>query len=67
MTIEEWLNNNELSINIFNKKYRYNKESFEEFLERVSHGYKPIMNLIKDKKFIFGGSILANRGVPNRH
>ena len=26
MTIEEWLNNNELSINIFNKKYRYNNE-----------------------------------------
>lgn len=67
MTIEEWLNNNELSINIFNKKYRYNNESFEEFLDRVSHGYKPIMNLIKDKKFIFGGRILANRGVPNRH
>lgn len=67
MTIETWLNNNELSINIFNKKYRYNNESFEEFLDRVSHGYKPIMNLIKDKKFIFGGRILANRGIPNRH
>ena len=37
MTVEEWLNNNELSINIFNKKYRYNNESFEEFLDRVSH------------------------------
>jgi len=67
MTIEEWLNNNELSINIFNKKYRYNNESFEEFLDRVSHGYTPIKELIKDKKFIFGGRILANRGVPNRH
>ena len=52
MTIEEWLNNN---------------ESFEEFLDRVSHGYTPIKELIKDKKFIFGGRILANRGVPNRH
>ena len=67
MTIEEWLNNNELSINIFNKKYRYNNESFEEFLDRVSHGYTPIKELIRDKKFIFGGRILANRGVPNRH
>ena len=35
MTVEEWLNINELSINIFNKKYRYNNESFEEFLDRV--------------------------------
>ena len=67
MTIEEWLNNNELSINIFNKKYRYNNESFEEFLDRVSHGYTPIKELIRDKKFIFGGRILANRGISNRH
>ena len=67
MTVEEWLNNNELSINIFNKKYRYNNESFEEFLDRVSHGYTPIKELIRNKKFIFGGRILANRGVPNRH
>ncbi len=67
MTIEEWLNNNELSINIFNKKYRYNNESFEEFLDRISHGYTPIKELIRNKKFIFGGRILANRGIPNRH
>lgn len=67
MTVEEWLNNNELSINIFNKKYRYNNESFEEFLDRVSHGYTPIKELIRDKKFIFGGRILANRGISNRH
>ena len=67
MTVEEWLNNNELSINIFNKKYRYNNESFEEFLDRVSHGYTPIKELIRNKKFIFGGRILANRGVSNRH
>lgn len=67
MTIEEWLNNNELSINIFNKKYRYNNESFEEFLDRISHGYTPIKELIRSKKFIFGGRILANRGIPNRH
>ena len=67
MTVEEWLNNNELSINIFNKKYRYNNESFEEFLDRISHGYTPIKELIRNKKFIFGGRILANRGIPNRH
>lgn len=62
MTVEEWLNNNELSINIFNKKYRYNNESFEEFLDRVSGGNSRIKDLIKNKKFLFGGRILSGRG-----
>lgn len=67
MTEQEWLNNNQLSLDIWNKKYRYNNESFEEFLDRVSHNYTPIKELIRNKKFIFGGRILANRGVSNRH
>ena len=66
MEINEWLNNNELSINIFNKKYRNGEETLEEFFERVSHGYEPIKQLIIDKKFIFGGRILASRGVSGR-
>jgi ribonucleoside-diphosphate reductase alpha chain len=67
MTAEEWLNGNELSVNIFNKKYRNNGESLEEFFERVGHGYSPIIELIKEKKFLFGGRILANRGVSGRN
>lgn len=67
MTAEEWLNDNELSVNIFNKKYRNNGESLEEFFERVGHGYSPIIELIKEKKFLFGGRILANRGVSGRN
>ena len=66
MEINEWLNNNELSINIFNKKYRNGEETLEEFFERVSHGYEPVKQLIIDKKFIFGGRILASRGVSGR-
>lgn len=66
MEIAEWLNNNELSINIFNKKYRNGNETLEEFFDRVSHSYEPVKNLIKDKKFIFGGRILASRGVIGR-
>lgn len=66
MEINEWLNDNELSINIFNKKYRNGEETLEEFFERVSHGYEPIKQLIIDKKFIFGGRILASRGVSDR-
>lgn len=66
MEINEWLNGNELSINIFNKKYRNNEETLDEFFERVSHGYEPIKKLIKEKKFLFGGRILASRGVSGR-
>lgn len=66
MEVQEWLNNNELSCNIFNKKYRNDNETLEEFFERVSHGYEPIKKLIREKKFLFGGRILASRGVSNR-
>ena len=66
MEAKEWLNNNELSCNIFDKKYRNEGESLEEFFDRVSHGYKPVKELIEQKKFIFGGRILASRGVSGR-
>lgn len=64
-TAEEWLNNNQLSIDIFNKKYRYNNETFNEWLDRVSGGNQKIRQLILEKKFLFGGRTLSNRGVPN--
>lgn len=67
MKTEEWLNNNELSCAIFNKKYKCNEESFEEFLDRVTNGSYSLKELIKSKKFIFGGRILANRGITNRN
>ena len=66
MEAKEWLNGNELSCNIFDKKYRDNGETLDEFFERVSHGYEPVKNLIKEKKFMFGGRILASRGVKDR-
>lgn len=59
----EWLGNNQLSLDIFNKKYRVNNESFEEWLDRVSGGNSYVRQLIKDKKFLFGGRILSGRGV----
>ena len=66
MTVEEWLGNNQLSLDIWNKKYRVNNESFEEWLDRVSGGNSYVKQLIKDKKFLFGGRILAGRGVKNK-
>ena len=66
MKINEWLNNNQLSIDIFNKKYRHNNESLDEWFDRVSGGNKEIRKLIEEKKFLFGGRILANRGLDKK-
>lgn len=62
----EWLGNNQLSLDIWHKKYQINNESFEEWLDRVSGGNSYVKQLIKDKKFLFGGRILASRGVTDR-
>ena len=65
MNIQEWLgNDNQLGIDIWEKKYRYENEHFEEWLDRVSGGNQSIRTLIKEKKFLFGGRILANRNIP---
>ena len=65
MTEREWLNENQLSLDIWHKKYQIGGETFEEWLDRVSGGDKDVRELIRDKKFIFGGRTLSNRGVPN--
>ena len=59
----EWINGNDLSYDIWNKKYRYMDENHEEWLNRVSGSNYDTKQLIKDKKFLFGGRILANRGL----
>ena len=59
--IEDWLKG-QLAVDIWNKKYRYENESFDQWLDRVSGGDKDVKKLILDKKFLFGGRILANRG-----
>lgn len=53
----------DLQRDIYEKKYRFNGESFDEFLERVSNGNDFIKKAIKDKKFMPAGRILANRGL----
>ena len=67
MNVQEWLgNNNSLGIDIWERKYRYENETFEEWIDRISAGNKEIADLIRDKKFLFGGRILANRGLENK-
>ena len=60
MTEQEWLNGNQLSIDIWNKKYRWNNETLDEWFKRVSSSNPVIERLIKDKKFLFGGRTLSN-------
>lgn len=67
MTEVDWLGkDNQLGIDIWNKKYRYNNESFDEWLDRVSGKNEEVKNLIRQKKFLLGGRILANRGLENK-
>lgn len=65
MNLNNWLTT-ELQKDIWRNKYQHGDETFEEWLDRVSGGNKKIRQLIKDKKFLFGGRILANRGVNDR-
>lgn len=59
----QWLKNNELSYDIWERKYRYNNETFDEWLNRVSGNNAKIKEQIQQRKFLFGGRILANRGI----
>lgn len=64
MKVEQWLGaDNQLGIDIWHGKYQNGDESFDEWLDRVSGGDPAVRNLIETKKFLFGGRILANRGL----
>lgn len=66
MTVEQWLGkDNSLGIDIWNRKYRKNNETFDEWLDRVSGNNEAIKALIIEKKFIPGGRILSNRGITD--
>lgn len=67
MTVQEWLGqDNQLGIDIWEKKYRYNNESFDEWLDRVSGRNEELKKIIKEKKFLFGGRTLSNRGTGKK-
>ena len=64
MTAEEWLGqDNQLGIDIWTKKYRNEEEDFDGWLHRISGGNERIEKYIREKKFLFGGRILSNRGL----
>ena len=64
MIVEDWLGeDNLLGIDIWHKKYQQNEETFDQWLDRVSGGDAAVKDLILKKKFLFGGRILAGRGI----
>lgn len=66
MIVEQWLGkDNKLGIDIWNRKYRKNEETFDQWLDRVSNNNIDVRQAILDKKFIPGGRILSNRGIKN--
>lgn len=64
MLVQEWLGkDNKLGQDIWKNKYQYDNETFDEWLDRISNGNEELKQLIIDKKFLFGGRILSNRGL----
>ena len=53
----------DLQRDIYEKKYRYDAETFDEFLDRVAVENGPVKKAIKDKKFMPAGRILVGRGL----
>ena len=65
MELKDW-NLSKLGEDIWHKKYQQNNESFDDWIKRVSGGNEQVAQLIVDKKFLFGGRILSNRGIQGR-
>ncbi|MGI6069788.1 MAG: adenosylcobalamin-dependent ribonucleoside-diphosphate reductase [Blautia sp.] len=67
MNVEQWLGeDNQLGMDIWKNKYCNEGEDFDAWLDRISGGNEEIAEYIKEKKFLFGGRILSNRGLQNQ-
>lgn len=67
ITVEKWLGaENTLGIDIWKNKYQHDNETFDEWLDRVSNGNSDLREIIEEKKFLFGGRILSNRGLHKK-
>lgn len=65
MKLKDW-KLSQLGEDIWKKKYQNGDETFAQWLDRVSNGDTEVKDLIINKRFIFGGRILASRGVTDR-
>lgn len=65
MNLDQWIKT-DLGKEIWSRKYQVGDETFEEWLDRVSNHNEQVKQLIRERKFLFGGRILAARGVTDR-
>lgn len=64
MDAVKWLGEeNKLGYDIWTKKYKYDNETFNQWLTRISGGDSELSEIILNKEFIFAGRILSNRGL----
>ena len=64
MRVEEFLGSeNKIGVDIWEKKYRFEGETFDGWVDRITNGNEAVKKLILEKKFIPAGRILANRGL----
>ena len=67
MTVQEWLGEeNKLGQDIYERKYQFNGETFDQWLDRVSGGNENLKRLIRERKFMFGGRTTANRNTGKK-
>lgn len=55
----------DLQLDVIKNKYYYEDETFDQWIDRVSAGNNKLSKLMRDKKFLFAGRILSNRGLPD--
>ena len=65
MKLENWINT-QIGQDIWKHKYQFKDETFDQWLDRVSNGNEDLKQLIINKQFLFGGRILANRGLNKK-
>lgn len=66
MKLENWIDS-KLSVDEFNKKYRNDNETFEEWLNRVTDNNQDIIDLILEKKiYIWWKNISQQRITKTR-
>lgn len=61
--LTEWVDGNQLGIDIVTKKYLQDGEEFDHWVDRITGGDADFKRLLLEKKFLPGGRILANRGL----
>ena len=62
MELEEWLGkDNQLGIDIWNKKYRDGEENFEPWLGRITAGNEELAQLNRETKLLFGVRVCSPR------